>query len=407
MGKDEAGMATIFEEMEIGTFVARNRMVRAATAESLAEPSGKPTSELCALYERLAEGGVGTVITGYAYVTPDGKPSEGALGIYDDASADDYRALVGRVHAHGARIVAQLVYGGSKSKLPPDDPRRLTLAERDDEGQAPNVRILGASSVENPKTHLVPREATYEELAQLARAFGAAATRAKAYGFDGVEVHVAHGYLLSQFLSRRFNTRADGYGGTLANRARLALECIANVRQATGDEYPVFAKINCCDDLEDPSGTHGGLSESESVQVAHWLVEAGATCIDVSGDWHVASARMASGNPYFAEFGAHLARELDAAVIVTGGWRRADVVERHLAEDGIAGVGMSRPLICEPGLPNRWRSGDLTPSACTGCGYCQKHVGIPCAFRHEVGGIMTASYIHDKTGGVPCPNSMR
>ena len=374
-------MTDLFDELTIGTMTARNRVVRAATAESLAMPTGRPTSRLFAMYEELSRGGVGTIITGYTFVTPDGKPSEGALGLCDDAFLDDYRELVDLVHANGARIVMQLVYGGSKSKLSPDDPRRLAPASTPPEDWVPNAQILGASALENLRTHVVPKEATPNELAALAQAFGAAAARAKACGFDGVEVHAAHGYLLSQFLSRWFNVREDAYGGTLRNRARLALECVAAVRAAVGPDYPVLVKVNNCDDLEDPAGARGGLSEDESAQVAAWLVQAGANCIDVSGDWHAVPSRDVAGDPFFADFGARLARELDVPIIVTGGWRRLDVIARHLQDDGIAGIAMARPFIREPNLVNRWQQGNEKPSKCTACGYCAKYVGIPCVFR--------------------------
>ena len=371
-------MPTLFDELRIGALVARNRAIRSATAESLATRDGAPTPQLRALYEELAAGGVGTIITGYAYVAPGGKPSEGALGIYDDSFLGEYRGLVEAVHVQGAAIALQLVYGGSKSKLAPDDARRIARP-----GGGPNVDILGASAVENPKTHLVPREASAEELAQLARSFGDAAARARACGFDGVEVHVAHGYLLSQFLSPRFNGRTDEYGGSLRNRARLACECVAAARAAVGEGYPVFAKVNSCDAADDPEGAGGGLGEGESAQVCAWLVEAGASCIDVSGDWHAATLRAEAGEPYFAQFGARIASALEVPVIVTGGWRDRAIVERHLASDGIAGVGMSRPLICEPGLINRWQSGDGRPSACIACGSCQKAPGVPCPQRDQ------------------------
>lgn len=371
-------MPTLYDELHIGTLAARNRAVRAATAESLATRDGAPTPQLRALYEELAAGGVGTIITGYAYVTPDGKPSEGALGICSDSFLGEYRALVDAVHARGAAIVLQLVYGGSKSKLTPGDARRI-----EDACGGPNVSILGASPVENPKTHLIPREASAEELAQVAREFGAAAARAASCGFDGVEVHVAHGYLLSQFLSPRFNERGDEYGGSLRNRARLACECIAAVRSAVGEGFPVLAKVNSCDDAADPAGERGGLGEDGSAQVCAWLVEAGASCIDVSGDWHAATAHAEAGEPYFAQFGARIARSCGAPVIVTGGWRDLAAIESHLASDGIAAVGMSRPLICEPDLINRWQSGDTRPSICIACGSCQKAPGVPCPQRER------------------------
>ncbi|MBR0405088.1 MAG: NADH:flavin oxidoreductase [Eggerthellaceae bacterium] len=374
-------MKSPFDELRIGSLTARNSFVRAATAESLAMPSGRPTEELLGKYVELAEGGVGTIITGYAYVTVDGKPSEGALGIYDDAFADDYRRFADCVHAHGARLVLQLVYGGSKSKVAPDDPRRLASAAQAPSNGMPNVQIAGPSPLENPKTHLVPVEATYDDLARISHAFGRAAARAQAYGFDGVEIHAAHGYLLSQFLSPRFNVREDEYGGTLENRARLALECVHAAREATDPDFPILVKVNSCDDLDDPAGAQGSLGEDESARVCTWLIDAGASAIDVSGDWHAIRSRDIKGDPFFARFGARLASELDVPVIVTGGWRRFDLIEEHLAADGIAAVALCRPFICEPGLVNRWLSGDTTPSICTGCGRCAQQAGIPCILR--------------------------
>ena len=218
-------MATLFEKMTIGSMTARNRIVRAATAESLAAPNGGVTPELLGVYGELAWGGVGTIITGYTFVTPEGKPSKGALGMYDDTHLHLYRSLVDVAHENGACIVLQLVYGGSKSALRDDDPRRLMPADAPVEDGVANTTILGPSAIAHPRTGLVPTEATAAELSEIAAAFGRAALRARACGFDGVEVHAAHGYLLSQFLSPCFNKRADEYGGTLENRARLAVQC--------------------------------------------------------------------------------------------------------------------------------------------------------------------------------------
>ncbi len=376
-------MTSLFDELTIGSMTARNRIVRAATAESLATRDGGLTPELLGIYGELAWGGAGTIITGYTYVTPDGKPSEGALGLCDDAALHRFRSLADVVHENDARIIMQLVYGGSKSKLSADDPRRLAPADQAAVDGAPTVSILGASAIAHPRTHLVPTEATSDQLAALAEAFGQAAVRARACGFDGVEVHVAHGYLLSQFLSPFFNRREDEYGGSLAGRARLAVQCVKAVRAQVGSEYPVLVKLNSCDEWGDPKGARGGLGEDESAQVAAWLVQAGANGVDVSGDWHAASSTAPAGEPYFAAFGARLAHELDIPVIVTGGWRDPAVIAAHLESGGIAGIGMGRPLICEPDLPRRWSSGDAAPSMCIGCGTCQKHAGIPCLVREQ------------------------
>ena len=410
-------MASLFDELRVDSMAARNRVVRAATAESLATSQGAPSERLVSLYQQLAAGGVGTIITGYSYVSADGKPSEYALSLCDDRLESEYRALVDAAHDGGACIIAQLVYGGSKSKLAADDPRRITVLKSGNVGSAsaglqdaaiavspgvcselsagvqdaapnvrvvepsarPNVRIVGPSAVPNPATGLVPREASPADLARIASQFADAAARAKRWGFDGVEVHVAHGYLLGQFLSPFFNRRTDEYGGSIENRARFACECIAAVREAVGDGFPIFAKLNSSDKRDGSTG----LVEEDSLVVAGMLIDAGASAIEVSGDWHAFNAGDAFDGPFFGDYGARLARMIDAPVLVTGGWRDPQKAERYLAETKVAAIGMSRPLICEPDLPLKWESGALYPSRCTSCNHCAKSSGIPCVFNKE------------------------
>lgn len=360
-------MAEVFEGFRIGNMVARNRLVRAATAESLCTLEGAPSKRMVDYYRELAQGGVGTIITGYAYVTTDGKPSDRALCLSDAAAEPECRELVAAAHDEGARIVAQLVYGGSKSPAAAVSP----------------VPVLGPSAVEHPATAVIPRAATADDLHRVAAAFGAAAARAKRIGFDGVEVHAAHGYLLSQFLDGRFNKRDDEYGGTLENRARLALECVRAVCAQAGEGFPVLVKLNSCDVRGDSAGEAGGMTEDESLLVAQWLVEAGASCIDVSGDWHAIVEENVSGEPFFGAFGTRLAAHLgDAApVIVTGGWRDLDTIERYLATTAVAGFGLGRPLICQSVLPAIWESGSSRTAECVSCNWCVGKNGIPCILR--------------------------
>lgn len=374
-------MERMFEELQIGSLRARNRLFRAATAESLCTRDGQPTVPLLDVYESLSQGGVGTVITGYCYTEPHGKPAERALSFCDERFNDDFRSLVDRAHGGGARIILQLVYGGSKSKLAADDPRWLAGRTGEPQDGVPTAALLGPSAVVNPATGIVPEEASEEDLELLIASMGRGAARARLLGFDGVEIHAAHGYLLSQFLSPRFNRRSDGYGGSLPNRARLTCRCIEAARRMAGDGFPILVKVNASDSFDDPQGVNGGLSEDESAQAARLFQEAGASAIEVSGDWHGATGEVTDGQPYFGRFGARLAQELDIPVIVTGGWRNPRIIEAHLAADGIAGVGLSRPLIREPYLPNRWASGSDVLSQCISCGICGNFAGIPCPNR--------------------------
>lgn len=374
-------MASLFEPMVIGSMTARNRLIRAATAESLCTRAGEPAAPLLECYGQLAAGGVGTIITGFAYFMEEGKAAERSLNACSDEFGTAFRALVDRAHGCGARIVLQLVYGGSKSRLAAGDSRWLPAAADGPRDGIPTVDVLGPSAVVNPSTSLVPREADASEVEAVADALGRAAGRAKAWGFDGVEVHGAHGYLLSQFLSPRFNRRTDSYGGPIGNRARALCRCVEAARAAVGPDYPVLVKLNSCDDYDDPTGLAGGLSEEDSAEAARLLQEAGASALEISGDWHRASKEAVEGQPYFGAYGARLARVLDIPVIVTGGWRNPRIAEAHLAADGIAGIGLSRPFIREPHLASRWEAQDMAPSLCIGCGICGNFGGIPCPNR--------------------------
>lgn len=348
-------MGYMFEELAVGSMRAKNRFVRAATYDGLATDDGHLTPELLAVYEGLAQGGAGTIITGYAYVMADEHPNPNMMGIYDDSFVTEYRELVRIAHEQDTRIVLQIVYGGSGSKLDP-----------------PSERILGPSAVAHPKTGIVPVEASDRDIRALAKAFAAAAGRAKSAGFDGVELHAAHGYLLSQFLSPLFNRRTDAYGGTVENRARIVLEIVQAVRASVGPDYPIMAKINSSDGIE------GGLTEGDSLRAATMLVQHGVDALEVSGAWRACSVKAFGGEPFFAGYAKRLAEIVDVPIILTGGNRRLEAMERLGAEAGIAAFGLCRPLICEPDLVNRWNAEPQTIPRCISCGGCDATHGHRC-----------------------------
>ena len=204
----------MFEPTEINGLSLKNRFVRAATWEGLADEDGGCTPRLVELYARLAEGEVGLIITGHSYVLREGKHAEGQLGIYKDALIPGLKSLTRTVHERGGKIVVQLSYGGS---------------------------YLSKSRVER----MTPGD--FQEVVQ---AFGRAAARAREAGFDGVEIFAAHGFFLSQLLSPRYNPRIDAYGGTIENRARCLLETVEAVRKKVGRAYPLLVKLNARDGVE-------------------------------------------------------------------------------------------------------------------------------------------------------------
>ena len=220
----------------------------------------------------------------------------------------------------------------------------------------------------------MPVEATVADLHELAQAFADAAARAQTAGFDGVELHAAHGYLLSQFLSPLLNRRRDEYGGALRNRARFLVEVVDAVRLRVGATFPLIVKLNSSD------GVEGGLTEDDSIEAAKLLAAHGASAIEVSGNWRNCRVRDFDGEPFFAPYAKRLACEVDIPVILTGGNRSFEAMDRLAVESEgrIAGFGLCRPLICEPRLARRWRVDPQAKPRCVSCDKCSTMPGHRC-----------------------------
>ena len=219
----------------------------------MATSDRRPTKAIVKLYTNLADHHVGTIITSYTYITDYEQPNKNQLGIYSDALIPDYQKVTEQVHQHGGKIVMQIVHGSSLSQEYPK-----------------KARILGPSAIPNPDSGLVPQEMTMEDIHQVTMLFADAAQRVKKAGFDGVEIHAAHGCLLSQFISPLFNHHRDAYGGSLENRFRFLDEVYQAIRQRVGADYPVWIKLNSSD--EEP----GGLSNDDFIWMGKQLVQLGA-----------------------------------------------------------------------------------------------------------------------------------
>jgi 2,4-dienoyl-CoA reductase-like NADH-dependent reductase (Old Yellow Enzyme family) len=362
-------MVGIFEKTRLSGIELENRLVRSATWEGLATDDGRVTPSLVRIHEDLAEGGVGLIISSYLYVRPEGKQSPGQIGAYSDELIPGLAELARTVHHRGGKIVGQIVHCGGQ-------------ADRD---QCGGLHPLAPSAVESPGYRMVPRELTIEEIGDIVDSFAAAALRLKDAGFDGVQLHGAHGYLLSQFLSPLRNQRRDEYGGTLENRSRFSLEVFRAVRSAVGPGFPIMIKLNANDFLD------GSTTEDDACHLAAALAEEGIDAIEVSGgtpgSGKLGAARPGIEKPsdeaYFrpqAEAIRHAAPSVP--LMLVGGLRSPEIMEEILT----AGTGdyfsMSRPLIREPGLPARWKSGDLRRAACVSCSGCfgpaRKREGIRC-----------------------------
>lgn len=365
-------MKNLFEQTTIKNMKLKNRFFKAAVWEELATDDGHMTKELFQVYEEIAQGGIGTILTGYAYVEKNEQPNPRMMGIYDDSFIPEYKKLTDMVHSYDANIIMQIVYGGSMSTLNP-----------------PSTLIWAPSAIKNERTGIMPKEMSKNDISHLVKSFGKAANRVKLAGFDGVEIHAAHGYLLSQFLCPFYNTRTDEYGGSIENRARIILEIFREIRNTVGDHFPIFIKINSEDFMDK------GLTSEESIIVSKMLADAGIDGIEVSGGNesnlkvlgnNLGPARNKVSNSkenesYFREHASKLAQSVSVPVILTGGNRHIDVMDHILQNTDIAYFALGRPLICEPDLIDKWATGNFKEPKCNSCNQCYKTYGKRCIFN--------------------------
>ncbi|NLD36219.1 MAG: NADH:flavin oxidoreductase [Desulfatiglans sp.] len=351
-------MTTIFEETGIKGLKIKNRLVRSATWEGMCDPDGRPTEKLISLYRGLTDGGIGLLISGYTFVRPEGKQLAGALGINSDAFKEEYKRVVKTVHDAGGTIAIQLVHAGGQAI--PDNA---------------GGELVAPSAVMVAHYQAKPRALSFTEIKELINAFGEGAYRAREYGFDAVQLHAAHGYLLNQFMSPHANLRKDEYGGEIENRSRFVIEVYQKVRANVGDDFPVMIKMNCADNMD------GGLQIDDGLYVAKRLSDAGIDAIEVSSGNSASGIkygplRMRVNRPEKEAWNMPYAREVkkivNCPVMVVGGFRSYEICEKAVKEDAIDYVTMSRPLIREPDLAARWKSGDTTKARCISCNRCFK-----------------------------------
>jgi len=343
-------MERLFAKISINTLNLENRFVRSATWEGLATAEGAPTPRLVEMMGDLAAGGVGLIITSHSFVHPAGRATPRQLAVDRDECVPPLREMTQEVHRRGGKIACQLAHAGR-------------FADTGTSGHPPwSVSDDGGGG----------RVMTHEDLDILCRSFAAAAARAKEARFDAVQIHSAHGYLLSQFLSPLFNRRKDEYGGGIENRARIHQEIIAAVRSAVGEDFPILVKINGGDHIE------GGLTMEEAAAAARMMEEAGVDAVEVSGGLitggRLSPSRTRIDSPekeaYFRKEAKAIKEVLRIPVILVGGIRSPLVAADVLAAGEADLISMSRPFIREPRLVERWRKGDATPARCVSDNLC-------------------------------------
>lgn len=356
-----------FQPYRLGCLELSNRFVMAPVWMGMADEKGYVTERLIRHYSEIAESGIGLIITEYAFIKSGHQILPRMLGIGDDSQIQGLKRIVESVHEKGCKIFVQIADCGLNS-----DPK-----------YNPDGSIYGPSIIElkgfteaeamgvltNENKHVM-KALTVEQIKEKVNLFGEAARRAIKAGFDGVELHAAHSYLISQFLSDLYNKRRDEYGGSLENKMRFLLEVFSEVKDNVGD-HPVSVRLNGED------GVAGGITIQETVKVAEKLEEAGCDLISVSGGAPEKTGIVKeSDEAYFSSFAKKIKSHVKTPILLTGGIRTPRVIDRLLKEGVCDLIGLARPLIAEPNLISRWRAGDLRKAKCISCNKCFYEEGL-------------------------------
>lgn len=357
-------MSTLFTETRIGTMKLKNRFVRSATWENMATEDGHMTDKLYDIYEALAKGEVGLIVTGYANIVEEEKPNAGMMGMYNDSFISEYQKLTELVHRYDSKIAMQLAYGGTKTTH--------NVGQR---------VIYAPSEVPEMGTQTLGKAMTQGDIDYIVQAFALASKRAKQSGFDGVEIHAAHTYLINQFLSPYYNQRDDQYGGSLENRMRFLLEIYREVRKCVGDDFPILVKLTATEFFE------GGLTFEETRVICKKLESVGVDALIISGNIHGKASTMVGQSfdgytlqdeGYFHEYGHVISQDVDVPVITVGGLSDIGAIDQIAQTTGIEYFALSRPLLAEPQLVKRWKEGSITPVDCERCSKCRTKRGNFC-----------------------------
>ena len=327
-------MKTIFDEIDLNGLNLKNRLVRSATWEGMADYAGHMPKALYDVYEDLAIGGVGMIITGFTSVYDDDHLFDGIVRLSNDKLIDEHKKLTELVHRENSKIFVQLALGEYKM-LSPDD---LTKGDIDD----------------------------------IIKLFVNAAKRAKIAGYDGVQIHAAHNFYLSKFISPAYNHRTDEYKG---GNSKILIDILKKIRNEVSNIH-ISIKINCDDFIP------RGLTSDLSMAICKDLIDEEIDSIEVSGNGtSVGGIRAGVNEAYFKDFAIELANYKKANVILVGGHRSIENMEKVLNESNIKCLSLSRPLIREPNLLKRWQSGDLKPAKCISCNKCYYTNNHKCVFN--------------------------
>jgi 2,4-dienoyl-CoA reductase-like NADH-dependent reductase (Old Yellow Enzyme family) len=342
-------MPNIFDTLTINKMELRNRFVRSATMDGLASQGIVTDAEL-SLYQELAKGEIGLIISHGLFPTKEGQASPGQLSVHTDEAIPSLRKLVNPVHENKGKIVAQILHGGWQCRP-----------------EVTGLLPVGPSSIKHPHSGLKIRELSSDETYELVESYVQAARRIIEAGFDGIQLHCAHSWLLSAFLSPVTNKREDEWGGSPEKRANLIRRIYRGIRQMVGDDYPILVKIGIKDYHPE------GKSISDGILQARLLEMDGLDAIEISEGIEADQShhiRLDALHPYYIQECIEARQALSLPLILVGGMRNLYEMQAVLDEGIADAISMCRPFIMEPYLVKKLRQGLVDSSQCTSCNQC-------------------------------------
>lgn len=315
-------MANLLKSLETKNIELNNRLVMPPIATSKAEEDGKVSKAILDYYKEKSKGGyISLIIIEHSFILQEGKASHKQLSVSDDSMIEGLKNLASIIHNNGSKTVMQINHSGSAAV------KEVTGSE-----------VVGPSAVQNPQKGNVPKELTKEDIKNIVDAFKHAARRAKEAGFDGVEIHSAHGYLLNQFFSPLSNKRTDEYGGDVHNRIRIHLETIKAVREEVGEDFTILLRLGAFDYRE------GGTTVEDSITACKEFEKAGVDILDISGGFNGYMVPGATEQGYFSPLTEAIKKAVSIPVILTGGITEAGAAERLLEEGKADLIGVGRAI---------------------------------------------------------------
>ncbi len=348
----------LFSPKKIGSILIKNRIVRSATFMFMAEKYGYIAERLLNMYEELAKGGTGLIITGAVAMDPSAAGGPYQVCLYDDSHMPGHKNLVNLIHEYDdTKIAIQFNHLG-----------RL--------GYHPKYPNFAPSPIPYKGTGITPQELTTEEVREFVKKFIDAGLRAYECGYDIVQLHAAHGYFLNNFISPYTNIRSDEFGGSIQRRTKILVDIYNGIRDELGNQFPIMIKLQSQDYIPN------GINEGEGIEIAKIISDSIFDGIEPSGGGRESIEFMKNTLPskivkkpeeenYFLSFAKKVKPFMkDCALILVGGIRNPISAEKILKEGDVDFISMSRPLIHEPDLPDRWKNGDLSPAKCISCNGC-------------------------------------